>query len=148
MCANEINCACISSDFVFRAIWVSKFFLWRFSGAKREQFFSSTIIRIFFSNIGNDYFFWKKTYPPPSLKIIGRSLKIKNQKGIKTVLNYLPKTSFGVVRRRDFGSLTISSSLLFNLILLSHKNILHQNCNKDFLIKFFEWDKLLVFFFF
>jgi hypothetical protein len=52
----------------------------------------------------------------------GRSLKIKNQKGIETVLNYLPQTSFGVVvRRRDFVSLTLSSSPLFSLILLSHK---------------------------
>ena len=152
MCANEINGTCVSAStsrgggyVVFRGKWVSKFF---FLARSAKLVFPPPKSEYFSATLGIRLFFWERKHIPPSWKLIGRFLKIKNQKGIKTVLNYLPKTSFGVVvRRRDFVSLTLSSSPLFSLVLLSHKKILHQNCNKHFFIKFFEWDKLLVFFF-
>jgi hypothetical protein len=81
------------ANFVFLARSANFFF----SPPKSEYFSATMGIRLFKK---------KKTYPTP-LKLIGRSLKIKNHKGIKTVLNYLTKTSFGVVlRRRDFVCLT------------------------------------------
>jgi hypothetical protein len=104
MCANDkwYMDECINFKGGYGVFFGQILFFWR---EARIFFFLHQNQNIFQQQWESDYL-KKKTYPTP-LKLIGRSLKIKNHKGIKTVLNYLTKTSFGVVlRRRDFVCLT------------------------------------------